>query len=133
MTNKSILVVEDDKELQEAIKIKLQEKGLNFEQVETGEGALKLLADKPFDLVWLDIFLPGIDGFEVLKRIREDEKLKDLPVIVVSASGDTESMEKAMQMKVSNYIVKSNYKLSEIIDIVIAILEMPAAAAAQNT
>lgn len=117
---KTILVVEDDKALNQAVVLKLQRKGYNYVSVFTAEDAMKVLetdADK-IDFIWLDILLPGMNGLEFLKLVRENQKLKDKKVAIVSVSGGYEKQKEAKDLGVVEYIIKSNYNLNDIIEMV---------------
>ena len=120
---KTILVVEDDLALQEAIKLKLEKDGINVWTAVTGEEALSILKDRKPNLVWLDIFLPKINGLEFLEIIRKDSDLKDLPVVVVSVSGGMEKVNQARSLGILDYIVKSEGSLDIIIKRVEAFLK----------
>lgn len=120
---KTILVVEDDLALQEAVKLKLEKDGINVWVAVTGEEALSILKDKKPDLVWLDILLPKINGLEFLEIIRKDSDLKDLPVVVVSVSGGMEKVNQARSLGILDYIVKSEEPLDAIIKRVEAFLK----------
>ena len=124
LKNKTVLVVEDEPPLQEAIKFKLEQRGINVIAASTGEQALELLKVKRPQLVWLDILLPGISGLEVLERIRKDPKLKDLAAIMVSVSAGPEKIKRATEMNVLDYIVKSDHKLDDIIEKVVVLLSV---------
>lgn len=120
---KTVLLVEDEVALQEAAKLKLEESGMKVLPATNGEEALAILKKTKPDFVWLDILLPGIDGFGVLKTIREDQNLKDLPVMIVSVSSSPEKIQKALSSDhITDYIVKSNYKLGDIIKKVVNVL-----------
>lgn len=112
---KTVLVVEDELALREAIKLKLEREGIEVVQAGTGEEALKRIKEKQPNLVWLDILLPGMNGLEVLRKIREDFGMKDLPVVVVSVSVGREKIEKALALNASDYITKSGYNIADII------------------
>ncbi len=73
---------------------------------ESGEVALKLLAERPFDLILLDLMMPGIGGIEALTRIRNSKANKKTPVIVVSVLADTPTKNVCRSMGVVEYIVK---------------------------
>ncbi len=120
---KEILLVEDEPALQEAIKIKMEKEGIDVHVFDSGEKGLEFLKEKKPDLVWLDILLPGINGLEVLKRIREDEKTKDLPVVIVSVSAGQERIKQAFSYNVVDYIVKSEYTIDSIVQKVKRIIE----------
>jgi len=113
---KSILVVEDEKSLNKIITLKLEEAGYRVESVFDGEEAIGALAKKKPDLVWLDIYLPKIDGFGVLDWIRKNLETKNLPIFIVSVSGSNKKIEQAQRFGVLEYCVKSNYKIGELVE-----------------
>jgi CheY-like chemotaxis protein len=122
-TKRKILLVEDEAALQEAAKLKLEKVGISVVVAGSGEQALEILkAEKP-SLVWLDLLLPGMNGLEVLRTIREDERVKDLPVIIVSVSGGENKIKQAFSMNVIDYIVKSEYTIDAIVTKVKGILD----------
>jgi CheY-like chemotaxis protein len=112
---KSILVIEDEPALQEAIKMKLEKDGVKVTAFSTAEEAGEFLKKEKPDLVWLDILLPGMNGLEFLKVIRENFSLKNLPVVVVSVSSSPEKIKKAFDMNIADFIVKSDGDLNSII------------------
>ena len=114
---KTILVVEDDQGLQEAIKIKLEKDGFRILLASTGEEAIDILEENydGIDLVWLDYLLPKMDGLEVLKKVREDPKIKDTKVVMVSVSGSPEKVKQAYALEILSYIVKSEGTLEAIV------------------
>ena len=73
---------------------------------DSGEAALKMLAERPFDLILLDLMMPGIGGIEALTRIRNSKANKKTPVIVVSVLADTPTKNVCRSMGVVEYIVK---------------------------
>lgn len=113
---KIVLVVEDEQALQEAIRLKLIKEGISVEVASSGEQALRYLEKNKPNLVWLDLLLPGMNGLELLRKIREELKMKDLPVVVVSVSGGQEKVKQALSMNAVDYIVKSSYNLKDIIN-----------------
>ena len=115
-TEKTILVIEDDKALNQAIVLKLKRKGYVPVSVFTAEDALNILevGDVHIDFIWLDILLPGMNGLEFLRSIKENHKFKNIKVAVISASGGYEQQEVAKKLGAIDYIVKSNSSLEEI-------------------
>lgn len=119
-----ILIVEDDKFLRELIVKKLVKE--NFETVEANdgeEGFKMILSEKP-DLILLDLILPGIDGFEVLSRVKADDSLKNIPVIVLSNLGQREDVEKCVKLGATDYMVKAHFTPIEIIEKVKTVLKI---------
>jgi len=113
---KKILIVEDDKFLRELISMKLQKEGYTIiEAVDGEEGEKKIKEEKP-DLILLDLILPGIDGFEVLSRIKEDPTVSSIPVIILSNLGQKEEIEKGLKLGAIDFLVKAHFTPGEIIE-----------------
>jgi putative two-component system response regulator len=116
-TKPTILVVEDETSLQDAIKLKIKSEGkYRLLQATSAEAALGLLAQEKLpDLIWLDLLLPGMGGFQFLTSLRSTPQWKSLPVMVVSVSGSPEKIQRAFELNVIDYIVKSQYRLEDIV------------------
>jgi|SRR3989304_7583544 len=113
---KTILVIEDEAPLQDAIKLKLEkEGGFRYLTATTGEAALAILNKERPDLIWLDLLMPGMGGFTFLEKLRQNPSLANLPVIIVSVSASPEKIRRAFELNVVDYLVKSQYKLDDII------------------
>lgn len=113
---KTILVIEDDKFLRELISQKLIKEGYKiFEAVDGEEGIKKIRELKP-DLVLLDLILPGIDGFEVLSKAKEDPSLSQIPVVILSNLGQKEDVEKGVKLGAVDYLIKAHFTPGEIIE-----------------
>jgi len=113
---KTILVIEDEMALQEAIRLKLkQDKSINVVVANSGEEAFVLVKEKKPDLVWLDLLMPKMSGFDFLKMVRKDKTLNDLKIVVVSASGGPDKVAQAKELGVLDYIVKGDGTLDLII------------------
>lgn len=119
---KRILIVEDEQPLQQAIRIKLKTTSFEGLFVSSAEEAFELISKETVDLIWLDILLPGMDGLAFLEKIRQYPKWKSLPVVVISVSGGPEKMKQAFNLKANDYLVKSDYRLEDLIVRVSAIL-----------
>jgi len=113
---KKILIVEDDKFLRELMVRKLSQE--NFEIIEAidGEEGIKKIKDVIPDIVLLDLILPGIDGFEVLAKIKEDATTTSIPVIILSNLGQREDVERGMKLGAIDFLVKAHFTPNEIID-----------------
>lgn len=81
-----------------------------------GEIGLSIAKEKNPDLILLDLILPRKDGFEVLKALKEDEKTKDIPVIVLTNLESVQDVEKALELGATTYLVKANYNLTEVLE-----------------
>lgn len=111
-----ILIVEDDKFLRELIARKLTQEAYVISQAVDGEdGVKKIKAEKP-DLVLLDLILPGIDGFEVLARIKDDQSLNAIPVIVLTNLGQREDIERGLKLGAVDYLIKAHFTPGEIVE-----------------
>ncbi len=115
---KTILVVEDDNFLSGLEAKKLKEKGYEVVTAANSDEAFKAIADAKgaVDLVLLDLMLPGVDGFEILKNIRKDEVVGKVPVIVFSNLYEEKDVKEANRLGISNFMVKSNFTLDELIE-----------------
>ncbi len=102
----NILVIDDDPENRELLCRHLTRQGHSVKSVENGLAAFELLDSDIFDLILLDIRMPEMDGFEVLKRLKASETLHEVPVIVVSALYETESVIKGIHMGAEDYFLK---------------------------
>lgn len=112
---KKILLVEDDPLITEIYTTKLNECDFEVVAVPDGEAAFKELKANQFELLVLDIVLPELTGFELLKRIRNQAKLKKLKVLILSNLGQKSDIERAQKFGVSKYLIKANFTPSEVV------------------
>ncbi len=111
-----ILVVEDDKFLRELITQKLAREGYNVKEAVDGEeGVIKVKEEKP-DLILLDLILPGIDGFEVLAKIKEDPELESIPVVILSNLGQRDDVERGLKLGAVDFLIKAHFTPGEIVE-----------------
>ena len=112
----SILYIDDDGMSRELIGSFLQSSGYEVLLAENGQDGLSAFAEKAPDVVLLDLRMPHMDGFEVLRRIRAEDA--DIPVLVISGIGDMQDVIKAMREGASNYVIKSLENLNVLNDAV---------------
>lgn len=113
---RKVLIVEDDQFLRDLASQKLTKEHLTVVTAVDGEeGAAKAAAERP-DVILLDILLPGIDGFEVLRRVRALPELASVPIIMLSNFGQREDIEKARSLGANGFLVKANFTLDEVVD-----------------
>ena len=118
-----ILVVEDDKFLRELITQKLAREGYDVVSAVDGEdGVVKVKENKP-DIVLLDLILPGIDGFEVLAKIKEDEELSNIPVIILSNLGQRDDVDRGIKLGATDFLIKAHFTPSEIVEKIEAVMK----------
>ncbi len=103
----NILYVEDEEFLGQTLEAMLKKAGYEVTVAPDGEQGLALALGGTFDLVLLDLLLPKMDGFEVLKRIKEDPKVASLPVIVLSNLGTKEDEQKTLSLGAKAHFVKA--------------------------
>ena len=111
---KTILFVEDEPTLQKLVGRYLEKQGYEVVSAINGEMGLKLSKKLKPHLILLDLILPKKDGFEVLEEIKQDEELKNIPVIVLTNLEGSKEVQKALSLGATTFLVKSNYELEEI-------------------
>lgn len=121
-TQKTILVVEDDKFLRELLIDKLKTSDLRVFGAVDGKDAFSVLENIRPDLILLDIILPDINGFEILTKIRGTEKWNSIPVMILSNLDQKEDIDRAHALGVSGFLIKSNFSLGEIVTKVKSVL-----------
>ena len=119
---KRILVVDDDENILSLERTILEQKGFDVTSAGGGAEALKLLADKTFDLVLLDVMMPEVDGFTVCRKIKEDPRLKDVPVIFLTAKGGGDALAEGFESGAVMYINKP-FTANKLLTIVNTMLE----------
>ncbi len=120
---KKILIVEDDRFLRELIVKKLANEGYEVIEAMDGEQGIQKTKETKPDLMLLDLILPGIDGFEVLARKKDDATIASIPVIVLSNLGQKEDVEKGLGLGAVDYLIKAHFTPGEIIEKVRNILK----------
>lgn len=118
MSKKKILLAEDDKFISIAYRDGLSKAGFEVVYASDGAEALALARSGSPDLILLDLIMPVKNGFETLEEIQKDEKLSQIPVIVLSNLGQETDIAKAKDLGANDYLIKSNYSLSEVIKII---------------
>ena len=110
-----ILFIEDETALQRTLSAVMEQVGHSVTNAYDGEKGLELAQGAPPDLILLDLILPKIDGFEVLKRLKSSPETKDIRIIILTNLEQTQSVEKIIEYGPLNYLVKANYNLDEIV------------------
>lgn len=113
---KFILVAEDDNFYANIYKVKLAKEGFDVQVVGNGEWVLKMIQQKKPDVILLDLVMPVMDGFETLKALKSDPKTESIKVIVLSSLGQDEDIEKAKQLGASDYLIKTNVSIQQVVD-----------------
>jgi two-component system sensor histidine kinase/response regulator len=101
-----LLVVDDDAANRDVLSRRLKRQGHEVRTANNGRDALQLMRTTPFDIVLLDIMMPDMDGYEVLGRINGDERLRHIPVIMISAINDVQSVVRCIEAGAADYLAK---------------------------
>ena len=112
---KLILLVEDDEFLAELYATKLNLEDFEVALATDGEKGLKIIKEKKPDLVLLDIILPKMDGFEILKIMKADKKLKTIPVILLTNLSQKDEVKRGLALGADDYLIKAHFMPSEVV------------------
>ena len=106
MQKERILVVDDEEDILELVRYNLAKEGYHVTGALTGEDALKKARSEAFDLIVLDLMLPGIDGLEVAKRLKNHPKTESVPIVMLSAKGEEADIVTGLELGADDYITK---------------------------
>ena len=106
MTKEKILIVEDDKHISKLVRYNLEKANYECSIALTGEEALAIVHREPFDLIILDVMLPKIDGLDVCRQIKQEERSKNIPIVMLTAKGEEVDKIVGLELGVDDYIVK---------------------------
>lgn len=112
---KKILFIEDEAALQKTFGDILKSEGFEVISALDGETGLNLAKKENPDLVLLDLILPKIHGLDVLKEMKQNENIKNIPVIVLTNVESIEEIDKALELGATTYLVKNDYSLEDVI------------------
>jgi two-component system phosphate regulon response regulator PhoB len=101
-----ILVVDDEEDILELVRYNLVKEGYHVSGTLTGEDALKKARSEAFDLIVLDLMLPGIDGLEVTKKLKGNQKTENIPIIMLTAKGEEADIVTGLELGADDYITK---------------------------
>ena len=119
---RTILVVDDMSQIRNILSFSLRKEGYEIKVASNGKDALKYaLGDKPPDLIILDIMMPGMDGYEVIKKIRASDTTKDIPIIFLTANAQKKDVQKGIELGCNDYMVKP-FKMGDLRQKIAALL-----------
>ncbi len=122
MQKKNLLIVDDSRMVRKIISVSLKnEKRVVLYEASSGLDALDKLMEEQFDLIFTDINMPNMDGLEFIKRCKEDEMYKDIPIIVITTEDGVEDRQRAMDLGATGFVSKPLDKQS-ILDITYSML-----------
>jgi DNA-binding response OmpR family regulator len=114
MNNTNILLIEDDLFIKQMYVNKIEDLGIKALASSNLEESKSILSQNTIDLILLDLVLPNVSGFEILKYFKKDDKIKDIPVIVLSNLSSQTDINQAFKLGAIDYMVKSNYTPAEV-------------------
>ena len=106
MAKEKILVVDDEEDIIELVRFNLSKDGYRIDSSLTGEDALKKVRSDSFDLIILDLMLPGIDGLEVTRKLRDNPKTRSVPIVMLTAKGEEPDIVTGLELGADDYITK---------------------------
>lgn len=118
-----LVLVEDEEILQSVLKEKFEEAGFEMFVAADGEAAIPLIQEVNPKLIILDLLLPKKDGFEILKELKTNSNLKNIPVVILSNLGQDEEIKKALTLGALDYFVKTQHPIKEVVEKVKAYAE----------
>lgn len=124
MEKKKILIVEDESTLQRALSDFLNLEGFEVVNALDGESGISEAKKEKPDLILLDIILPKKDGYEVIDELKKEEETKNIPIILLTNLETSENITRAFEKGVTNYLIKSDYKLEDIVKKIKELLKM---------
>lgn len=106
MAREHILIVEDEEDILELLRVSLSREGYQVACATSGEEALKLFKKQVPDIVILDLMLPGMDGLDVAKVLKNDSQLKDIPILMLTARGEEADIVTGLELGADDYMTK---------------------------
>ncbi len=118
------IIMDDDKFLLDMYSLKFEKENIEAIGIESGEELInKLKQDLTADIILLDVIMPGLDGLTTLERLKKENLLKNMKVVILTNQGDPEEIKKAEALGVDGYIIKATATPSEVVERIIAILK----------
>lgn len=113
---KKILFIEDERGLQNALGDLLKKEGFEVISAFDGKTGLELAKEKKPDLILLDLILPKLPGFEVLRELKKEKETKNIPVIILTNLEEISEVNKALELGATTYLVKAQYTMEEVVE-----------------
>lgn len=113
---KSILFIEDDSFLIDIYVTKLKEIGLSVRTASGGEECLRKMEEQIPDILLLDIVLPRLDGWEILRKVKKNRRYNKVKIIILSNLGQKGEVEKGLELGAEKYLIKAHYTPSEVVE-----------------
>ena len=111
-----VLLVEDDKMIVEMYTLKFSQEGYEVIMAENGKDGLQKAKETKPDIILLDVILPQMDGFTVLKELKADDEIKNIPVVLLTNLGQDGDVRKGLELGAIDYLIKANYTPSQVVE-----------------
>ncbi len=113
--SRSVLIVDDEESLVNVLSRKFQDEGITTYTAFNGKQALEVALEKHPDVILLDIMMPEMDGFDVMRHLQEDEWGKIVPIILLTNSSSIDTVAKAVSSGMSEFLVKTDMRLDDVV------------------
>ena len=113
---KKIIIIEDEEVLLNLLQRRLTQEGYQVEIAKDGQEGLKKIREEKPDLILLDIIMPIMGGFEVMEELSKDKKLKKIPIVIISNSGQPVEIDRAKELGAKDWLIKTDFEPQEVID-----------------
>lgn len=114
--NKKIIIAEDEPVLIEMYKLYFERAGYEVLKANNGRECIDFVKKEKPDIILLDILMPRVDGWEVLKQLKTNPETKQIPILVFSNLGQTQEIQKGLDLGADDYVVKSNMTPKELLE-----------------
>jgi len=111
-----VLIIEDDYYISDMYKIKLESAGFEVILAKDGIEGIKMLESEKPDVILLDVIMPRMDGFSVLKTIKDNKNFDNIPVVLLTNLGQKENVERGLKLGAEGYIIKAHFTPTEVVD-----------------
>jgi two-component system phosphate regulon response regulator PhoB len=101
-----ILIIEDEEDIRELVRYNLERENFSVREAESGEAGLKAVSQKKPGLILLDLMLPGKDGLQICRELKQNESVRDIPVVMMTAKGEESDIVTGLELGAEDYIVK---------------------------
>lgn len=115
-TGKSVLIIDDEESLVNVLSQKFTDEGITSYVAYNGREGLQVALEKHPDIILLDIMMPEMDGFDVMRHLQEDEWGKDVPIILLTNSSSIDTVAKAVSSGMSEFLVKTDLRLDDVVN-----------------
>lgn len=112
----SVLIIDDEESLVNILSQKFTDEGITAYVAYNGREGLQVALEKHPDIILLDVMMPEMDGFDVMKHLQEDEWGKDVPIILLTNSSSIDTVAKAVSSGMSEFLVKTDLKLDDVVN-----------------